>query len=122
MTTDTYHLSVESGEIKEVSGFFFKAAPFEVHINNKIILCNFKRNQNHHVTYELSSNGTFISEIDHPDYTPDESPENLAPKEISKEEYLSVIDAFIRLGIGKGKEYLKLEQKPTYKVHQKPFM
>ncbi len=123
MSHTQYELHVENGQIISRTGSFFKASPFEIEMGNARIHCEFKRNAHHHVVYVISENGQTLVELEHPDYTPNCEPQNInAIIKPSNAEGQAIVEAFIQLGISKGKAFLSLPHQATYKVTQKAWV
>jgi hypothetical protein len=101
-----YSRVVKNGKIESESGNFFPAIPFHIIIDDVTVDIDFVHTDNHEVVYTVSENGKHIISLEHPDYTPDTTVEEV-PNHISLSngKGLSVVAAFLDLGIGKGKHY-----------------
>ena len=104
-----YNLIVTNGKTTQETGVFFPAIPFQIISDSTVVDVNFIHTDKHEVVYELTENGKSIIRLEHPNYTPDCSPEEVNETlTLSNNKGLTAVAAFLSLGIGKGQQFKSL--------------
>lgn len=120
MSTIKYHLVVENGEVIKEEGYLYKAGPFELLIDGTTLQSSFKRTPDHKVIYEITSDEKSLLKLQHPDYTPEGSPQDQTLL-IQK-----VIGGFFKVEISKGKAWREhlatLDPQPSFEIKQFEFL
>eukprot|EP01045_Picozoa_sp_COSAG04_P024728 COSAG04_NODE_3132_length_3133_cov_1.515162_1_plen_112_part_10 len=100
-----YYLKIENGEISEEQGHFFRAIPFSIKAKNCEVHCTFEHKE-HEVVYNLSEKNQNIAHLEHPDYLPEDNPQNSQQHIKSSVNPQFIIEALLQLKIAKSKDYV----------------
>lgn len=119
-----YNRIVKNGAIESESGNFFPAIPFQIIVDDATVDIDFVHTKNHEVVYTVSENGTQLTTLEHPDYTPNTSLEDAGKAiALSNGKGFAVVAAFLDLGVGKGSQYKPVRDEghsESYEIKQ-PF-
>ena len=126
MTTQQFNITVTNNEITEKSGHFFKVAPFTIIIHNTEYNVKFERRDEGKVFFVITHKNKELFLLDHPDYVPDCSFEDLNTF-YSNHDTQTIFYALCKLGVSIKKEYLKwidsnTDQKFNYSISQPMFI
>ena len=125
MQNNQYYLDVKDNETLTEEGHFFKAARFQINVNQTVYDIEFKE-KNHHVYYFVMNQKQELTKLTHPDYVPDCSFDDLNHV-LSHHDAQTIFAALCHCGVSIKKEYLawldeNAETLFSYKIIQPNFL
>lgn len=126
MEKQQFNITVINNEISEKSGHFFKVAPFTITVHNTTYNVRFERRGEGKVFFIITHNNQELFLLDHPDYVPECSFEDLKTFS-SNQDAQTIFYALCKLGISIQKDYLKwidsnTDQQFSYSISQPLFI
>ena len=125
MSNNQFYLEVKDNHVVIEEGHFFKAARFQIEINQTVYDIEFKE-ENHHVYYFVMDKEKPLTKLIHPDYVPDCIFNDLN-QFLSHHDAQAIFAALCRCGVSIKKEYLTWLDKNTeilfsFKIIQPEFL
>ena len=99
-----YKYVLTQGKVENEEGFFFKALPFEIKVNQNSYHINFERGADNHVTYTIKLKEVLIASVVHPDYIPN-CEANQLNQTLNTKDAEAIFAGMVHVGISIDKAY-----------------